>query len=363
MYELFTERFLSNSSITRPPGFDLIQRIYQRDIEKIVEYFHSRVYAVKSNHLLCRLLGVGSVSTSYSLDRYLEVAIARSPYVAKHFNFTSAINYGEVRQGANTVFYGPSCSEIILYSEDYFDVSEVARDWKNAQAIKVLEHPISDLGLILPNGYKNSTDYGLVVISINIPMLLVQYRGFLLEQMRKISDGSASLLGDTHFVHMYVIPNMLYSHAELVVANRLMNLFYGAPQGSATKKYPFPIVNYGDKMDKELSAVLKHITDTRMPYASFLKNIPSIFAEDAQMALLMPDIARTRQVWWAMLISRLKMMKFLLDAGSSSGMNGALINKLKLDFKRIRDEHVLSTVLPHDLLESTEETIDEILAL
>ena len=363
MYELFTERFLSNSSITRPPGFDLIQRIYQRDIEKIVEYFHSRVYAVKSNHLLCRLLGVGGVPASYSLDRFLEVAIARAPYVAKHFNFTSSINYGEVRQGNSTVFYGPSCSEIILYNEDYFDASQVASNWKSAQAVKVLEHPISDLGLIIPNGYKNSSDYGLAVISVNIPMLLVQYRGFVLEQMRKVNDGSESLLGETHFVHMYVIPNMLYSHAELVVVNRVMNLFYGAPQGSATKRYPFPIVDYSDKMDKELSQVLKHITDTRMLYASFLKNIPSIFAEDAQMALEMPDIARTRQAWWAMLITRLRIMKFMLDAGSSTGMNAALVNKLKIDFKRIRDEHVLSTVLPHDLLEGIEETIDEILAI
>lgn len=361
MYQLFTKVFDSANAVLKPPEFELIKRTYQAQLMNITQYYHNRVYAVRSNHLLCRLLTTAEIPVQYDLDRYLEVAYTRSPYIAKYFNFTSEINYGRVQP---SVFYGNENSEIILYTEEYFDPS-VIKEWRNIQAVKVLEHPFSDLGLLLPTGISHSTDTGLVVMSINIPLLLYQYRGFVLEQKTKILSGSDSLLGVAHFVHMHVLPNILHSHMELCIINRLMNIHYGAPMGEALKHHPFSVINYGSKIDRTLTTIVVRLRKTRMLYFSMLKNIPSIDYPDSQAALIMPDMARTRQVWWSLLLARLRVICFLIDIGGSNGlaMNRSLINKCQTDLKRVLDENVIKTLLPDDMYFDIEIAIRELLKL
>ena len=362
MYQLFSQPYTAANAIIRPPGMELVRRTYEREISKIVNWYNNRVVTVKSNHLLVRLLDIASIPIEYDLDRYIEAAVTRSPYVARHFNFTSAINYGKFFEGD---FYGPGNQELILFSDEDFDYRNCINNWQQLTAVKVLLHPISDLGLFLPNGTNGSTDTGLVVIEVNLPMLLVQYRYFLFQQMAKQGTADTSLLSTAHFVAQYVLPNMLSSHTDLVILNRLMNLYYGAPMGAATKRYPFAISNYSDKLDRVLGDILKRIEDHSTSYFSNLKTIPTVFAEDMQAALLMPDIAPTRQVWWALLLSRFRIMTFLIDTGGERGQsaNRSYINKLQLDLKRLDSENILETKLPDNLFHEIQYEIDRIRAL
>ena len=359
MYKLFTKRFEANNYIVRPPAFELLRRIYQREIMTIVEYFQSRVFAVKSNHLLCRVINTAYVSSDIELTRFIEIINSRSPYVAKHFNFTSSISYGKIHEG---VFYGEGSKELILYDEEYFNPYYEALNWKQIRAIEVLEHNISNMGLILPNGKVNNTESGLVVIKINLPLLLLQYRFFELEQRNRMSTEIETNYGVTHFVYKYVLPNMLYSHIELCILNRLMNLFYGAPMGNALVKYPFPIIKYDNKLDNVLKDVLKHIKDTGMPYYSTLRNIPNVFNADSQESLQMPDMAKTRQVWWALVLTRLRVMKFLVDCGGKRGVagNGTYIARMKIEFKRLLDEDTYRSILDKDMHFDIIETMKEL---
>lgn len=362
MYNLFTQRFEGNNSQIKPPGFELVRRIYQREIDNIVSYYHDRVFAVKSNHLLCRVITTGMVPIGYDMERFMEAAYARSPYLSNHFNFTSEINYGNFEKG---VFYGKGNDELLIYSEEYFDPIDGLENWKDLRPVKVLEHPISDFGLLLPNGLVHSTAKGLCVISINLVMLFVQYRGFVTEQMAKRGTVDASLLDTAHFVHMYVLPGMLQSHMEIAILNRFKNLFYGAPMSTATKHHPFPVVDYSDRTDKVLKEILKHVKDSKMSYYSALKNIPTIYSEDMQDALLMPDVAQTVQVWWALILTRLSTMKFLIDLQGTNGVhnNRSFVNKLKIEVKRLEKQPAMNTRLPDDLKDGVFEMVDEIIAV
>lgn len=362
MYQLFSQLYTATNAIIRPPGMELVRRTYEREINKIKEWRHNRVSAVKSNHLLVRLLDTASIPVEYDLDRYMEVAVTRSPYVARHFNFTGSIHYGAFFEG---VFYGPGNLELILFSDEEFDYRNSINDWQQITAVNVLLHPISDLGLFLPNGSHNSTDTGLVVIEINLPLLLIQYRYFLLEQLGKTSTADTSLLSTAHFVSQYVLPNMLTSHTELVILNRLMNLYYGAPMGSALQRYPFAVIDYSDKMDRVLQDIIKRMKDRPLSYFANLKTIPTIFASDMQEALQMPDLAPTRQVWWALLLSRFRIMTFLIDIGGSKGQiaNRSLINRLQLDLKRLDSENIWETKIPPDLYRELKYDIDRIMKL
>ncbi len=356
MYQLFSRRFESANSVIRPPGFELVRRIYHRELAAIKEYYNSRVFAVKGNHLLCRLITTGFSASNYDTARFMESVYARAPYVAKHFNFTSEITNGKIFDG---VFYGEGCSEIILYNEDYFNPFDGIVNWKSLNPIEVLEHPISDFGLQLPDGDRNSTAKGLAVITVNVAMLYAMYRGFLLD---RFTHQYQSQLSVEHFIHMYVLPNMLQSHIEIVLFNRLKNLYYGAPMSQSLKKHAIMVVDASDKADHSLNDLIEHMEGTTRQYFQYLKTIPSFFKEDMQECLLMPDIAKTRQVWWSLILTRIDTMKFLIDIGGEKGRaaNMSYINKLKLDIKQLNRENILGLVLPKDLVADYQSTFDEI---
>lgn len=162
---------------------------------------------------------------------------------------------------------------------------------------------------------------------------------------------------------MYVIPNMLYSHIELVLLNRMMNLFYGAPMGVAYGKYPFSIVNYDNKLDSVLKQSLDRIKNSNFIYPSMLSNIPSIFNNSMLESLIIPDVAQTRQVWWSLVLSRLKVMKFLLDISNEKAIvnNKSYINHLKISIKNLNRDNVYSSSLPKDINYEIQNILNDIL--
>lgn len=364
MYSLFTNQYSGHTSVVKPPGFDLIKRTYQREIDKIIDYFNNRVFAVKGDHLLCRLLMIASVPVQYDIDQFMEIVYARSPFIAKHFRLTTDRECGLFHDG---IFYGPGNQELIFSNEDYFNPYDAIANWKNLRPIKVLSHQISDLALMLPNGYANSTGQGFCSISINLPMLICMYRGFLMEQTAKITgDGeSTSLLGVTHFVHMYVLPGMLESHIDIVLLNRLNNLFKNQEMSLPLRKHVFNVIDYGVRIDEILKDVIGRLTDKRATYFSYLQNIPSIYHESMLESLVMPDFPHTRQVWWALNLSRFEVMNFLINIGGEAGVhgNGTLINEMKKTCRYLARENMLKSLLPPQLYFDISVLIQDVIAL
>jgi hypothetical protein len=305
-----------------------------------------------------------SVPTEYDIERFMEVVMARSPYVAKHFRFTSDIEYGVFHEGT---FYGPGNKEIIFSHEEYFNPFDAVQNWRTLQPIKVLSHQISDFGLLLPDGKNSSTGQGFAAVAINLPMLLCMYRGFLMDQSAGIDSGgnSQSLLGVTHFVHMYVLPSMLYSHIDYVIMNRMYNLYHGNEMSRPTRKHAFLVVDYGDRMDNVLKEILKRLEDYKGSYFAYLQNIPSIFEEDMQVSLVMPDMPRTRQAWWALNVTRFEIMAFLIQLGGDGGVNSntMLIHQLQRACQYLGRENMLKAILPPSLGLEVEAFLDEVLAL
>lgn len=361
VYDLFTKNDILHFSITHFPEFDVVRRTYLRELANVVNFYHNRVYAVKSDHLLANILNHISVPIQYSIDRYVEVAGIRGPYLAKALNLTSEINVGQIFNG---IFYGPGVKEIILYDDDYFNPFYAEREWKRISAVKVLLHPKTDMGLLLPNGREMSYGEGLAVISINVPLLAVQYRSFMLEQQTKVSK-EGGLLGISHFIHMYVLPNMLYSQIDISIINRFINLCLDAPMGRPLLKHPFFVLDYTRQLDHVLDHVKDRILDTSERFEQLLKQIPVIVSEDSLEALAMPDYAETQQIQWALILSRLDIMKFLLGFANDRTIRQNLseIVDLKRTLFRLRNASIYKKVLKGDLLVSTEETINNIINL
>lgn len=314
MLDLFSSRPVAHVTAISDPAFPYLRTAYRREVTDIINYYQQRVYAVKNNHLLARILYALSIPMQYETLQYASVAETRAAYVASSFRLTSELTAGRVFDG---VFYGPGCPEVILHRECYFDPLRATQHWKHLAAVQVHRHPQSHTGLLLPNGKTTCTEQGIAVLSVNIALLAVQYRGFVLEQYRQQQNGATSLLGINHFIHMYVLPNMLYRHVDYLLLNRVLNLYYGAPMGQATLKHPFLIYDYNQKLDRSLSVYLTQLKKRNLTLTDTLMSLPAVYAEQQRAALQLPDYAPTRQVEWALVLSRLPVIQLLVDLSLS----------------------------------------------
>lgn len=357
MYSLFSNPQRKMAGETKPYEFNNFADKTIADIDRIVEHYRSNNYSGKIEHLVCRLILAMNIPMLYDPEQYYDVATARYQGVASMLGLTTSINRGRWHYGT---FYH-DCPEIIIAYNEYDRPLELVKDWRNLNPIKVLEHPVSNLAFMLPNGLKHNTERGLAVIAINVPMLMLQWYKFCeLQIWRKENIGTYQ--GVTHFLYQYVFPNMLYSQTDLVIFNRLVNLKEGRPMGVSTRKHSFYISDYSDTLDSALEKVLKVYETKQMRYADVLWQVPKIYND---FPLKMPDVAATRQIWWALFLTRLKAIKFLLEVGGEPlrQYNRGVINDLYVDLKAIKQDNVFPQYLEDRLKDTVMDDIAMITTL
>jgi hypothetical protein len=326
------------------------------DVQRVIDYHQQGAFFSKTDHLLVKLITSMNVPLSYDLGQYYEVATARALAVANSLKLTSSISAGAWHEG---VFYHGS-QEIILATLNSSSPFALIKQWKRLSPVRVLDCPVSNLSYMLPDGKRHNTEEGFVTVSIDIPALMVMYRGFLMNQLAEQREGSEQNIGIRDFVGKYVIPNMLYSQTDLAVFNRLVNFHTGAPMGDSMRKHPFRVSDYSGLLDKGLGEVLARIQDVKMPYMDMLRQVPSIFSS---YALEMPDVSETRQVWWALFLTRLKAVDFLYHVAGETGRhyNGSLMNELKVDLRAFNSENVYKSALLPDQFHDVQYQLKQML--
>lgn len=364
--------FQSRSHLTYPTSipmeFKNIKDRYIREVQNIKDYYHTRTYAINNKHIVVRLSNAVLGSLEVDNVSYLRAVNARSQYVANAYKLTSSVSRGKIYRGE---FYGPRYHEVLLYDSDSHTPQDIIsgpvmpnihhpRHWSNQCPISVLWHDNSDMGLLLPNGKDTNTGIGSSVLSLDLNLLSVTYKEFI---KRHYKNNEGSSLNAQHFVYMYVIPNILDSHIDIAIMNRLMNLYYNQPMTQPMVKHPIVVSDYTAKLDAILKKVIANIENTTMRYEAMLRNIPTVSSRDMQDALMLPPVAPTQQVSWALYLSRLKVIQFMLDIGGDKGRaaNNDLINDLKFSLKQLKKNNDLYAVLPLPMYVELMDRVDKIL--
>src|ERR1035437_9301959 len=128
MYSIFNTRTPLASGIHVPPQWHYLRNAYLGEIAKIMTYYHTRVYSVRNQHFLVRLLNNINVPMQYDVAQYVNVAMTRAPFIASGMGLTSDISKGVVHPG---IFYGGGSDEIILRDSDYFNPFIAAKQWRD----------------------------------------------------------------------------------------------------------------------------------------------------------------------------------------------------------------------------------------
>lgn len=362
MYTLFSEPRKTTSRAIIPTDFIDPAKRLRANVDKVVQFYRLATSFTDTLHVLTRLVTVIAAPIRYEPARYYSLVHARWHGEASNLGMTTSYNTGRWHRGE---FYH-DCDEIIFAHATTLPVFEMEKNWRNLQPVKVLEHPVSNLGLTLPDGKRRNSETGMVFIAVDVPMLMMQWYFFMQDQLaiRTLQEQGFEqerpLLGPKDFVGKYVIPNMLYSQTELVLFNRIYNLYYDRPMGEALTTHRFTLLSPGGGLDRALVQVVDRISERKMLYSDMLEQMPRLY-EDFPYG--MPDMAETRQVWWALFLARLRMIEFLLDVGNEQAlqMNRTDVNRLVIDLRRLKSDNAYKRRLLSTQRDDVERRLTELL--
>lgn len=315
------------------------------ELEKVMQYYKQHVYAVASDHLLVQLLGNINIPTHISLERYMLNLDVRCNDLTRVFGFTSSVYRGKVHY--DNFFFGST--ELILVDDSLFDEKEVYDNWRDVVAIEVIRHPVTTLQLSLPNGGNNSSDRGIAVLSINLQKLAVQYKAFR-DNEAKLAKSVPDYQEKSvmQFVHMFVLPNMLPSILDGIVFNRLYCASIGMPFGEQYTRHPFHVIDWTKRLDRTLGLALEYLQQSKTSFTGALRSIGLVTKDNLEEYSQLPDIAKTRQVMWVLISSRLPLLIWLLWLNEKNGNSGNIkeVNILKRYFTRVKQNNQIVTQLP-----------------
>lgn len=333
----------------------------KRNLQTVIDYYQSRGFAVKGNHFLVKLINSIGVEHSLNIERYYDIVNAKTNKLGMHFKMTSSVYSGQLFDG---VFYGPGTKEIIIADDEYISPYEIQSNWKNIQSVKVLDHPRSDLYLNLPNGKVSGTETGTATIVINIPALALQYRQFAIEQARRMQHGENPATV-AFFIYRYVLPNMLYTHLDVALFNRIVNWTIGKPMGESTVKHAFALLDYTNRVDDVYRDLVKEIENTEVDFWTILRSIPMCSVDNAKTLMLLPEMAPTRQLAWAEFLTRLKCVEFLVYCAPDHGkkMNQNELNYLLKKILMYSSDGVFTHITDKELYADTIRTVKDIVEL
>ena len=309
-----------------------VQRRYQFIKNTMVDYYARSALRPNNDHVLIQLLRSLSFSLELPVEEIWGSVYARSPYVAKHFGFTSPITFGRAHY---KTFYGKDTS----FKEFIFDTSLVDLDpygdeskWRHLSPIRVLYHPVTDFHFLVPNGQSMPYNKNFSVTIVDVTLLVLQFHRFKQEQKFKFQD--EAIITPGAFLTKEIFPKMFDSHVDLCVLNNFFS------EGGFSKKedyqrVPWPPVSFPDMTDNVKTVCTDlHKRTKKLPinYLETLQNLPVPVMGSAEKLLKLPRVPLTKQGSWVYWLARFRYMFELIRL---EGDKGIKINKnLIVDLKR-----------------------------
>ncbi len=332
--ELFNRTYVESApikGITYPRDTNYIKDIYSHNLNKIIEYYHDKNFAIKNTFILSRILENISINLSTPPDKYYDYLREYMPYLGRHYRFTSEIEKGIVHY--NT-FFASNTPTIIINLDDYHNPYKVISEWEYYNCIEMIKHPVNDINMLLPTGKNYGSRGGLAVVGVNLPVLAMKYREFLRKQLYNEASGQA-VLNKNHFIYKYVLGPAMKSMIDHTFVNMLMDRFYHNEQIVPHFKHPFAIFKPMTQINRFLDDTLNIITNKNLNFIDILANIQVPVKLNALDLMVLPDVAPTSQIKWAMFLSRLDIMLFLIDVSKNKTASTTFINHWKTLSKRV----------------------------
>jgi len=347
------------------PGFEVARSGTRSNIERYRDFFRDSHFAVRSEHLLVKLIESTPIEHGNDVRKYFDNVTDVSYEIASALKISSPSYRGTVSEVP--WLYGKGNTEIPVAINNYNDENLNFGPDNNfgldiSNPVRLLTHPVTSVGLTVPDGRSLGAETGLVVYSIDIPLLCTQYRAFRLHQLEINSDAPE---GITHFVHRFVLSALIEDHLNIALFNRLNASLQQRPVSDLVRRLPIGLPNYNAKLRELVNVVLDRIVGYKASFGEILHTVP--LAEnnvDLIDLVRLPNVLVTKQISWALFIAQLNYVDFLftLDETNEGGGNQTYKAQLKRELSIALRDGTFKQRLPFGLVEEIETTMKILLS-
>lgn len=342
MLSLFNEDAFHRARIYNIPSEQVLKRKYANDYKKLHEYLLSRKFFLPNDHLLVKIMKTVNVSFKRDLYDYVETVRDTVPDIEAMFKLVSPLNFSLPNYKSS--FYNNRCTEIVISIREDFDISEAVEHWRNLEPVKVMAHPFTDLSYTpIVGKYVSSNASGLAYIYLDVPKLMFQYRMWVRDQLK----AKKQVESVDKFLIDYPLFNMMKSHTDVAIFNRVHNTLLGLPSDGYNPKISLATLDNTKFAEAASKVFVAQIIKSPVRFDEIIQNMPTVFNEDFLDVIKLPDIAKTRQVKPALVGARLKLFEFLLqvNAKQNTHINRSWMNAISNDLKYLDTAKILSTGL------------------
>lgn len=325
MYALFRDAPNRKLGQATDPGLAYVRRQYQTLIKDVQSYYRKAPKYVESNNLFALLIQQFEISTKMDDAEWVNHVERWARGVIPRLGIVSPINKGTVYTKGITL--GPQAEEIAIASYEKFPTEGLGKIWRDLKPVKYLYHTRTDMMLPINNNSTPGRAFG--VLSINIPMLMVQYRYW---RRWQFAQGVIQAENAYRFVGSVLLPSMIESFLDIAFFNRLDRQSQGIPNPKFPSPHPFYITDLSDKLGRieesiNFEAILKGIEIEGLAAITPMIVKPNLFD-----VLKLPREPVTVQNQWAITMSRLPYVRYLVRmVMRNHGYDASQINAIMID--------------------------------
>lgn len=360
MISLFSTPYAHRTNISRHPSTDWMAKRFDENIVKQQEYAIASALSVFANHPLAQALKLIGANADMDIVDLYNYAWIRAPYVANSLHFMSSVFQGSLRR--HQIY--SSTDSLIFAESTYISPTVGLANWRELTPVKVLWMDANQVQMDLPD--REGTPFAFTAVVVDIPMLVLMYRGFL--QYRKTVMATLpeyGVYGEENFIAMHVLPNMLRSQVDITAISATIAMYYGEYEKTSRVNAPIYLPSYAGDFEKIAKYSLKELVGVKQEYRAAINQLPAFYGKTALDVLQLPDTLVTTQVEWALFLSRLRVIMFIIDVGGKQGRdaNKAYIGDLQKKARNLKIAGIPRNKMSSDMYEYIEDTFDYIRTL
>lgn len=308
MYDLFNSNYRGSGKTYPIIKLRTNRAVIQREIARVCSFYRARPVSSKEDHVIAKLINVLNVSVKRGDMETIQACIDRTPQVAKILGFVHPYNNRPLEMRGE--FYNDHTREIIILDESTpINLEVVKRQWPVINPIKILTHPFNDINFHLCNGKYPVSKDGFAVLVVNVPLLILQYRYWVNDQLSK----GLSEIRPSRYVGQCLVPNMMSAHMDIAYINRAMDTYRGKLVPVMKRCHPVSIVDITNHVDESIDSQVKILNIEVLDIHNFYSSFPALVRENWLASIQVPDIAPNQNVRWAMVLSVLRYIDFMVD--------------------------------------------------
>lgn len=359
MFNLFNPPFESLRTPIDLPLFSYLNKQTEAEINKVKDHYNANIYnsevGVRLFKILTELKQYVHLSPE-TLFRYVRNNTAR---MCMAYNIVSPTSNGSIASMGE--LYNRNIAELFISVEYPVNIQKCIASFDQLRPIRVVSHDFSDFSYGMTDGKYSCQEKGLAIFTIDLAVLALQYQHWY-NNLRYLKNRDF-YLPTTHFIARYIWTGILPTHMDNVLFNRLVNHIKNKPNQVSRNAQSFYLTDYSNRYEEGFRQLVARWQAVPSDWLTRLNSIPSIKAGSYWQSIAMPDVAPTRQVKWAMVLAKLKVLEFLILTdlySSNTYMNSTDRVMLERDVRLLFNDKSLEMYLPESLIQRVKWVYDRL---